>query len=50
MLNNTLMKKISYIEWKEDKKVDISKPGHFIEIRVSDQVEPFLRRTRGDKV
>ena len=24
--------------------VDISKPGHFIEIRVSDQVEPFLRR------
>ena len=24
--------------------VDISKPGHFIEIRVTDQVEPFLRR------
>ena len=24
--------------------VDISKPGNFIEIRVSDQTEPFLRR------
>ena len=24
--------------------VEISKPGQFLEIRVTDQVEPFLRR------
>ena len=29
---------------KAPKIVEASKPGNFIEIRVTDQVEPFLRR------
>ena len=39
-----LKKDVFKFSVKAKEIVDISKPGHFIEIRVSDQVEPFLRR------
>ena len=39
-----LKKDVSKFSVEAKEIVDISKPGHFIEIRVSDQVEPFLRR------
>ena len=35
---------IYHFNVKADEIVNTAKPGHFIEIRVSDNIEPFLRR------
>ena len=39
-----LKENIYHFKVKADDIVNIAKPGHFIEIRVSDNIEPFLRR------